>query len=122
MSKRRNFRRISMLVTCQTAHNLEKLTAMSGCRNIGRTMDKLVREKMITLKEGARKPKGPWRDPRKELPEPGLFVLVLASGTSERTVWTRGPAVAAWFEDGWAFEGYPDAELVVHLWMEIPKE
>ena len=122
MSKRRNLRRVSMLVTCQTVHNLEKLANMTGSRNLGRTMDKLVREKMIALKEATRRPKSPWKDPRKELPEPGLFVFVLASGTSEGTIWSRSPAVAAWFEDGWAFEGYPEAELVVHGWMEVPKE
>ena len=50
MSKK-NLRRISMLVTAQTAANLEKLAQMDGQPSIGRVMDKLVREKMISLRQ-----------------------------------------------------------------------
>lgn len=46
---KKNMRRVSMLVTAQTIYNLEKLAAMSGCHEIGRVVDKLVREKMISL-------------------------------------------------------------------------
>lgn len=46
---KKNMRRVSMLVTAQTLYNLEKLAAMSGYREIGRVVDKLVREKMISL-------------------------------------------------------------------------
>ena len=45
MSKRKNMRRISVLVTTQTAYNLEKLAAMCGYKEQGRIIDKLVREK-----------------------------------------------------------------------------
>ena len=46
---KKNMRRVSMLVTAQTIYNLEKLAAMSGCHEVGRVVDKLVREKMISL-------------------------------------------------------------------------
>lgn len=39
-----------MLVTAQTAKNLERLAQMDGQATIGRVMDKLVREKMISLR------------------------------------------------------------------------
>lgn len=48
--KHKNLRRISMLVTAQTAANLEKLAQMDGQPSIGRVMDKLVREKMLSLR------------------------------------------------------------------------
>lgn len=50
MSKK-NLRRISMLVTTQTAKNLERLAQMDGQTNIGRVMDKLVRDRMISLRQ-----------------------------------------------------------------------
>ena len=53
---RKNLRRISMVVTAQTAANLEKLAQMDSQSSIGRVMDKLVREKMISL----RQPKEVW--------------------------------------------------------------
>ena len=37
-------------LTAQTAGNLKKLTAMAGFRDHGRTIDKLVREKMLSLR------------------------------------------------------------------------
>lgn len=48
MSKK-NLRRVSMLVTAQTAKNLERLADMCGYREIGMVVDKLTREKMISL-------------------------------------------------------------------------
>lgn len=48
MSKK-NMRRISILVTAQTAKNLERLAFMCGYREIGMVVDKLTREKMISL-------------------------------------------------------------------------
>ena len=48
MSKK-NMRRISILVTAQTAYNLDHLAAMCGYREIGRVVDKLTREKMLAL-------------------------------------------------------------------------
>lgn len=46
---KKNMRRVSILVTAQTLGNLEKLAAISGYREIGRVVDKLVREKMISM-------------------------------------------------------------------------
>ena len=44
------------MVTAQTAANLERLTQIDRQASIGRTVDKLVREKMISLHQ----PPGPW--------------------------------------------------------------
>ena len=46
----KNLRRRSRLVTSQTAYTLQRLAQMAGYREIGRVVDKLVREKMIDLK------------------------------------------------------------------------
>lgn len=54
MRQKKNLRRISELVTAQTARNLDKLAAMCGHRDRGRIIDKLVREKMISLNGGKR--------------------------------------------------------------------
>ena len=48
MSKK-NLRRISILVTAQTAKNLQRLAAMCGYRETGLVVDKLTREKMMSL-------------------------------------------------------------------------
>ena len=53
---KKNLRRISMLVTAQMAANLEKLAQMDGQPSIGRVMDKLVQDRMISL----RQPKKIW--------------------------------------------------------------
>ena len=50
MRQKKNLRRISVLVTAQTAHNLDKLAAMCGYGEKGRVIDKLVREKMISIR------------------------------------------------------------------------
>ena len=55
MSKK-NMRRISILVTAQTAKNLERLASMCGYREIGMVVDKLTREKMISLHTDALMP------------------------------------------------------------------
>lgn len=47
---KKNMRRVSMLVTAQTAKNLDRLATMSGYFEVGRVVDKLVREKMISLR------------------------------------------------------------------------
>ncbi len=47
---KKNLRRISVLVTAQTAKNLERLAQMDGQPTIGRLMDKMVREKMLSLR------------------------------------------------------------------------
>ena len=51
--KKKNMRRISVLVTAQTAHNLGRLAAMDG-GNEGRAIDKLVRDRMLLLHEAER--------------------------------------------------------------------
>ena len=56
--KNKNLRRVSVLVTAQTAKNLERLAQMDGQSSMGRVVDKLVREKMISL----RQPESAWRD------------------------------------------------------------
>lgn len=48
MSKK-NLRRISVLVTAQTAYNLKKLADMDSQRNEGRVIDKLVRDRMMQI-------------------------------------------------------------------------
>ena len=53
---RKNLRRLRCLVTAQTLANLERLAQMEGGQGVGRAVDKLVREKMIAL----RQPPGPW--------------------------------------------------------------
>lgn len=47
-------RKITLRVSSQTAYNLELLMAMSEAKSVGRVVDKLVRDRMITLK-GQRK-------------------------------------------------------------------
>lgn len=54
MNGKKNMRRISVLVTAQTAYNLDKLAAMCGYRERGHVIDKLVREKMLQLNGGKR--------------------------------------------------------------------
>lgn len=54
----KNLRRISILVTAQTAANLERLARMDGQASIGRVVDKLVRGKMLAL----RTPEDLWAD------------------------------------------------------------
>lgn len=41
--EKKNLRRLSILVTAQTAANLERLTQIDRQASIGRTVDKLVR-------------------------------------------------------------------------------
>ena len=48
--KTKNLRRLSVLVTPQTLYNLERLAQMGGCASIGRLVDKLTREKMLSLR------------------------------------------------------------------------
>lgn len=53
MSKK-NRRRISTLVSAQTLYHLENMKQFCGYNDIGRVIDKLVREKQIELNEGVR--------------------------------------------------------------------
>ena len=52
MRDKKNLRRVSLLVTAQTAYNQEKLAAMCGYREKGHVVDKLVREKMLMMNGG----------------------------------------------------------------------
>lgn len=54
MNGKPNTRKLSVRVTPQTAFNLERLAAMSGLKTTGRVVDKLVREKMLSLKESSK--------------------------------------------------------------------
>lgn len=51
---KKNMRRVSMLITSQTLKNLDRLAVMAGYHETGRVVDKLVREKMISLREQER--------------------------------------------------------------------
>ena len=53
MSKK-NRRRISTCVSAQTLYHLENMRQFCGFNDIGRVIDKIVREKQIELKEGVR--------------------------------------------------------------------
>ena len=49
--KCRKVRRVSILITPQTLHHLEELSCMIGCPGqIGRVIDKLVREKALAMR------------------------------------------------------------------------
>ena len=51
MNRKKNLRRLSVLVTAQTLYNLKNLADMAGSRDVGRVVDKLTREKMLAMKE-----------------------------------------------------------------------
>lgn len=53
MKQKKNMRRISLLVTAQTAWHLRQLAEM-GNVDQGRVMDKLVRDRMVMLHEEKR--------------------------------------------------------------------
>lgn len=48
---KKNRRRISVLVSAQTLYHLENMRQFCGYNDIGRVIDKLVREKRIEQKE-----------------------------------------------------------------------
>ena len=54
MREKKNLRRVTLLVTAQTAYNLDRLATMCGYREPGHVVDKLVREKMLELNGGKR--------------------------------------------------------------------
>ena len=56
MSKRTNQRRVRILVTAQTLWHPEDLAKICGYKELGRVVDKLTREKMLSLRmeEGRR--------------------------------------------------------------------
>lgn len=49
-TKRKNLRRVNVVITAQTKSNLEHLAAACGYNGIGQVIDKLTREKMISMK------------------------------------------------------------------------
>lgn len=50
MGDKKNLRRISILVTAQTKYHLERLAAICGYHEVGHVVDKLVREKMLSMR------------------------------------------------------------------------
>ena len=52
MSRKTNRRRVRILVTAQTLWHLEDLARICGYQELGRVVDKLVREKMLSLRTG----------------------------------------------------------------------
>ena len=48
--RNKNLRRLRCLVTAQTLCNLERLAQADGCGDVGRMVDKLMREKMLSLR------------------------------------------------------------------------
>lgn len=49
---KRNLRRLNCKVTAQTLWNLHKLAKMDKCGdNIGKVIDKIVKEKMLSLRD-----------------------------------------------------------------------
>ena len=49
---KKNMRRLTLRVTSQTLYNLERLRQMGELRDLGRVVDKLTREKMLSLRGG----------------------------------------------------------------------
>ena len=47
----KNYRRISVLVSSQTLYHLENMAQFCGHKDLGRVIDKLVREKRIDQNE-----------------------------------------------------------------------
>lgn len=50
---KKNLRRISITVTAQTAHHLKNMADACGHRDMGRVVDKLVREHQMATKAHA---------------------------------------------------------------------
>lgn len=51
MSRKKNMRRLNTLVTARTMYYLQRLADMDGNRNVGRVIDKLVRDRCQRLKQ-----------------------------------------------------------------------
>ena len=49
-----NRRRVSILLSSQTLYHLEHMAQFSGHKDLGRVVDKLVREKRLEQNEGVR--------------------------------------------------------------------
>lgn len=61
---------LSIKVTPQTYYHLTQLAAMAGYTNLGKVVDKLVREHQLsmTYREGGLPMRGPYRPPPKKNP------------------------------------------------------
>ena len=46
---KKNMRRLTLRVTSQTLYNLERLRQMGELRDLGRVVDKLTRDKMVSM-------------------------------------------------------------------------
>ena len=55
---KKNRRRLSILVNAQTAWHLEEIRKMCGYSDIGQVIDKMMREKLVALRESTRTPGG----------------------------------------------------------------
>ena len=51
MMRNKNMRRVTLLVTAQTAWHIKNLSKIARCSQ-GCIVDKLVRDRMVSLKEG----------------------------------------------------------------------
>lgn len=61
-----NRRRITTLVSAQTLYHLENMRQFCGYDDIGRVIDKLVREKRVDQNEGVRNYAGSERSNRRQ--------------------------------------------------------
>lgn len=50
--KNKNQRRVSVVISSQTLYHLENMRQFCGYKDIGRVIDKLVRDKQISLNGG----------------------------------------------------------------------
>lgn len=51
LSRKKNLRRTSALVTAQTLYNLNRLAATGGYKSIGEVIDMLTRDHMLALQK-----------------------------------------------------------------------
>ena len=49
-----NRRRVSVLISSQTLYHLQQMAQFCGHKDLGRAIDKLVREKRLSINEGVR--------------------------------------------------------------------
>lgn len=56
MSRKKNLRRVSVVITPQTLYNLERMADMAGYGHIGKAIDKLTRNHMLILSRAAKMP------------------------------------------------------------------
>lgn len=62
--KNKDLRRLRCLVKAQTLWHLERLAYLDGCGDVGRMVDKLTRDKVLALRQSARRAMGgPLRGP-----------------------------------------------------------